>query len=59
MCEKSLKKVDHTNCKIRAFKVKRRVYFTPCRIGSTNFASFWLKTFALHKVETIDVTLGN
>jgi hypothetical protein len=59
MCGKSFKKADHLNCKIIAFEVKKRAFFSPCKIGSTNFESSWLKTFVLHKVEAFDIALGN
>jgi hypothetical protein len=31
MCGIFFKKVDHIDCKIIAFKVKKRVVFAPCR----------------------------
>jgi hypothetical protein len=59
MCRKSFKKVDHRDCKIIAFEMKKRAFFTPCKTWSINFESTWLKTFALHKLEALDVVLGN
>jgi hypothetical protein len=59
MCGKSFKKVDYMDCKIIAFNVKKRVLFILYKTWSSNFASSWLKTFVLHKVEASDVVLGN
>jgi hypothetical protein len=59
MCGKSFKKVDHINCKIIAFEVKKRAFFTPCKTRLANFECSWLKTFALHKLEAFDNVLGN
>jgi hypothetical protein len=59
MCGKSFKIVDHINCKIIAFEVKKRILFTPYKVGSINFESSWLKTFALHKLEAFDIMLNN
>jgi hypothetical protein len=56
---KKFQKVDHIDSKVIAFEMKRRVFFTPCKIGSTNFESSWLKTFALHNLEAFDIVLGN
>jgi hypothetical protein len=56
---KSFKKVDHIGCKIIAFEVKKRDFFTPCKTRSANFESSWLKTFALHKLEAFDIVLEN
>jgi hypothetical protein len=41
------------------FELKKRVSLTTWKIGSTNFESSWLKTFALRKVEAFDIVLGN
>jgi hypothetical protein len=41
------------------FEVKKRAFFTPCKIGSANIESSWLKTFALHKLEAFNLVLGN
>jgi hypothetical protein len=59
MCRKNFKKVHHIDCKIIAFEVKKRAYFTPCKTWLANFEPPWLKTFALHKVEVFDIMLGN
>jgi hypothetical protein len=59
MCEKSFKKVEHIDYKIIAFEVKKKVFFTTCKIRSTNFESSWLKTFALRTVEAFDIVSGN
>jgi hypothetical protein len=53
---KSCKKVDHINCKIIAFGVKKRAFFTP---WSTSFESSWFKAFVLHKLEAFDIVLRN
>jgi hypothetical protein len=59
VCEKSFKKVDHIDCKIIVFKMKKWDFFTPCKIWLANFESSWLKIFTLHKVEPFDIVLGN
>jgi hypothetical protein len=59
MCEKNFKKVDHIVCKIITFEVKKGAFFTPCKIGSTNFESSWPNTLALHKLEAFDIVLEN
>jgi hypothetical protein len=59
MCGKSSKIVDHIDCKSIVFEVKKRVFFALNNIGSTNFESSWLKTFALQKVEVFDNMFGN
>jgi hypothetical protein len=59
MCGKSFKKVDHIDCKIIVFKMKKKAFFKTIKIGSANFESFWLKTFALHKLEAFDNVLKN
>jgi hypothetical protein len=59
ICGKSFKKVDHIDCKIIAFEVKKKTLFTPCKIGSANFEFSWLKTFALQKLEAFDIVLKN
>jgi hypothetical protein len=48
---KGFKKVDHIDCKIIAFEVKKGAYFIPCKTRSINFDSSWLKTFGLQKLE--------
>jgi hypothetical protein len=53
---KIFKNID---CKIIAFELKKRALFILCKIGSANFKSSWLKTFALHKLEAFDVVLEN
>ena len=53
------KKVDFKYCKIITFEIKERVFFAPCKTGSTNFESSWFKTFALHKVGAFDIILEN
>jgi hypothetical protein len=58
MCGKSFKKVDHIDCKIIEFEVKKRVFFTTCKTSSTNFESSWLNTFVLHKVEAFNIELN-
>jgi hypothetical protein len=58
MYGKSFKRVDHIDCKIIAIEVKKRAFFTTYKIGSTNFESSWLKTFALRKVEALDIVIG-
>jgi hypothetical protein len=59
ICGKSLKKDDHIDYKIIAFDVKKRAFPTPCKIGIENFNSSWLQTFAPHKVEAFDISLGD
>jgi hypothetical protein len=59
ICRKCFKKADHIDCKVIAFEVKKRAFFTPCKIGSTNFEFSWLKTFALNKLKAFDIVLGN
>jgi hypothetical protein len=59
VCQKSFKKGDNIDCKIIAFEVKKRVIFITCKIGLTNFESFWLKTFVLPKVEAFDIVFRN
>jgi hypothetical protein len=38
---------------------EEKSFFSPCKTGSTNFESSWLKTFALHKLEAFDIVLRN
>jgi hypothetical protein len=59
MCAKCFQKVDHIDCKIIGFLLKRRASFIPRKIELANFESSWLKTFALHKVEAFGIMLGN
>jgi hypothetical protein len=57
MCGKSFNKFVYKDCKIIAFEVKKKIFFTLCKTRSTNFESSWLKNFALHKVEDFDIAL--
>jgi hypothetical protein len=59
MCGFFFKKVDHIDCKIIAFEVKKKAFFTPHKTRSTNLECSWLKTFALHKLEAFDIVLEN
>jgi hypothetical protein len=59
MCGIFFKIVNHMDCKIIEFGVKKRAFFTPCKTGPTNFESSLLKNFALHKLEDFDIVLGN
>jgi hypothetical protein len=59
MYGKSFKKIDHIDCKIIAFEVTKRTFFTPCKTSSTNFVSSWLKISTLHKVKAFGTVLGN
>jgi hypothetical protein len=59
MCRFFFKKVNHTDCKIIAFEVKKIALFSPYKTRSANFESSWFKTFALHKVEDFNIALGN
>jgi hypothetical protein len=34
---KNFKKVDHIDCKIIVFEVKKRAFLTPCKTWLTNF----------------------
>jgi hypothetical protein len=47
------------DCKIIVFEEMNRAFFTPCKTGSTNFKSSWLKTFALHKTEAFHIVFRN
>jgi hypothetical protein len=53
------KKVDHIDCKIIPFEVKKDVLFTPCKARSANFEPSWLQIFLLYKIEALDIMLGN
>jgi hypothetical protein len=59
MCGNVFKKVEHIDCKIVVFEVKKTIFITPCKIGLTNFGFSLLKTFALHKVKSSYIILGN
>jgi hypothetical protein len=59
MCQKGFKKVDHIDCKIIAFEVKKRALFTAYKMRSTNFGSSWLNFFAIFKMKAFDSILGN
>jgi hypothetical protein len=39
MCGKISKEIDHIDCKIIAFEVKKRVLFALCKTNSTNLES--------------------
>jgi hypothetical protein len=56
---KSFKKVDYIDCKIIMFEEMKRTFFTPYKIGSTNFEFSWLKLFALYKLGAFNIVLGN
>jgi hypothetical protein len=58
-CGNFFKKLDGIDLKIIVFEVKKRAFFTPYKIGPTNFESSWLKTFALHKLEAFGNVFGN
>jgi hypothetical protein len=47
------------DCKIIVLEVKKNAFSSPCKTGSTNFKSSWLKIFALHKVEALYIVLEN
>jgi hypothetical protein len=55
MCAKNFKKIDHIDCKIIMFEVKKWAFFTPCKTRLANLESSWLKFFALYKVEAFDI----
>jgi hypothetical protein len=55
MCEKKFKKVDHIDCKIIAFKVKKRAFLHPAKAWSANFEFPWLNSFSLFRMEVFDV----
>ena len=54
MQKKNSKKVDHIVCKIITFEMKKGAFYTPYKIGSTNFESSWPNTLVLHKLEAVD-----
>jgi hypothetical protein len=59
MCGKSFRKFDYIDCKIILFEVRKIAFVAPCKIGSANFESSGLKTFALYKVNSFNIMLGN
>jgi hypothetical protein len=53
MYRKNFKKVDHIDCKIIAFKVKKIAFFA--KSGSIDFEFPWLDFFSLLKVVVFDI----
>ena len=51
--------MNHLNCKIIAFEVKKITFLIPYKKKSANFESSWLKIFAIHKVKVFDIVLRN
>jgi hypothetical protein len=56
---KGLKKFDHIDCKNIAFEEKKSAFFSPYKTSSANFQSSALKTFVLHKVESLYIAIRN
>jgi hypothetical protein len=55
MCGIFFKKVDYIDCKIIAFKVKKRAFLHPEKLRSIDFEFPWLNSFSLFRVEVFDV----
>jgi hypothetical protein len=51
MCGIFFQKVDHIDCKIIAFKVKKIVFLHFAKLGSADFEFPWLNLFSLFKFE--------
>jgi hypothetical protein len=49
MCGNNFKKFDHIDCKRIAFKVKKRAFLHPAKLGSIDFEFSWLNFFPLLK----------
>jgi hypothetical protein len=55
MCGNSFKKVDHIDCNIIAFKVKKKLFLHPAKSGLADFEFPWLIFFSSLKVEIFDI----
>ena len=55
--QKSFAKVDCTDCEIIKFEVKRKVFFSMCLAGTSDFDCLWCKIFQLCNFHEIKIPI--
>ena len=58
MCGKSFQKVDHIDCKIVAYKMKKELFFSPCKRRVSRLWIPLINFFSLLKVVVFDIVVA-